>query len=223
MRALVLLLALLAAPLAAQTVRQPVEARTEDGRVFLIDPDGTWSLVEVTLDLDAVPAPPPPPAPPPSRQSVASSRQTLTSASGAYAIDYDPTVWSRPRSRSNEDAEFEVTRPFGAAYALAIYEAFPSTNKQVRDMVVANAELGTGYRVTILSERNVQVSGGSGIQIEMEGRAENGIEFVYIVSVFGTDQGALQITTFTSKSAVERERAAMLEFLDGIRLIKAGK
>ena len=39
----------------------------------------------------------------------------------------------------------------------------------------------------------------------------------------GTDEGALQVTTFTSQSAAERHRATMLRFHDGIRLLKNGE
>lgn len=224
MRIALFLAVLLAVPVAlAQSADAPVRATTEDGRTILVYGDGTWRLdrsappVEV-IDLDI--AAPPPPAPPP---PAGASTQTLRSASGTYAIDYDPTVWSRPRATSNEDAEFELTLPFGAAYALAIYEAFPSTNKLVRDIVLANAEMGTGGPVTLLSERTIRVPGGEGIQLEFEGMAVNGLEFVFITSAFGTDDGALQITTFTSKSAGDRHRAAMLAFHDGVRLLKNGE
>ena len=68
-----------------------------------------------------------------------------------------------------------------------------------------------------------RVPGGEGIQLEFEGVAENGVEFVFITSVFGTDEGALQVTTFTSTSAAERHRATMLRFHDGIRLLKGNE
>ena len=223
MRLLLFLLALLAAPAAlAQPADDPVRATTEDGRAILVYGDGTWRLDRrpppaaevVELDLSAGP---PPPAPSPS------SARTLTSASGTYALTYDPTAWSRPRNRVNEEAEFELSLPFSGGYALSIYEAFPSTNKQVRDFVLTNAELGTGNPVMLLSERPFRVPGGEGIQLEFEGVAENGVEFVFITSVFGTDEGALQVTTFTSTSAAERHRATMLRFHDGIRLLKNGE
>ena len=209
MRTLLFLLALLAVPSAlAQSADDPVRATTEDGRAILVYGDGTWRLDRRS---------PPPPAPPPS------SVRTLTSASGTYALTYDPTAWSRPRNRVNEETEFELSLPFSGGYAMSIYEAFPSTNKQVRDFVLTNAELGTGHPVSLLSERPFRVPGGEGIQLEFEGMAENGVEFVFITSVFGTDEGALQVTTFTSQSAAERHRATMLRFHDGIRLLKNGE
>ena len=209
MRLLLFLLALLAAPAAlAQSADDPVRATTEDGRAILVYGDGTWRLDRRS---------PPPPAPPPS------SVRTLTSASGTYALTYDPTAWSRPRNRVNEETEFELSLPFSGGYAMSIYEAFPSTNKQVRDFVLTNAELGTGHPVSLLSERPFRVPGGEGIQLEFEGMAENGVEFVFITSVFGTDEGALQVTTFTSTSAAERHRATMLRFHDGIRLLKGNE
>ncbi len=229
MRTLLFLLALLAVPSAlAQSADDPVRATTEDGRAILVYGDGTWRLdrrspppaaevVDLDLSAGSSPAPPPPPAPPPS------SVRTLTSASGTYALTYDPTVWSRPRNRVNEETEFELSLPFSGGYAMSIYEAFPSTNKQVRDFVLTNAELGTGHPVSLLSERPFRVPGGEGIQLEFEGMAENGVEFVFITSVFGTDEGALQVTTFTSQSAAERHRATMLRFHDGIRLLKNGE
>ena len=209
MRTLLFLLALLAVPSAlAQFADDPVRATTEDGRAILVYGDGTWRLDRRS---------PPPPAPPPS------SVRTLTSASGTYALTYDPTAWSRPRNRVNEETEFELSLPFSGGYAMSIYEAFPSTNKQVRDFVLTNAELGTGHPVSLLSERPFRVPGGEGIQLEFEGMAENGVEFVFITSVFGTDEGALQVTTFTSTSAAERHRATMLRFHDGIRLLKGNE
>ena len=159
---------------------------------------------------------PPPPAPP------APAVRTLTSASGTYSLDYDPTVWSTPRSRVNDDAEFELTLPFGAGYALSIYEAFPASSKQVRDIVIANAQEGLG-RLDVRAERPIRVPvRGEGIQIEFEVASSGGLDFVFITSAFGTSEGSLQVTTFTAKSAIERHRAEMLRFHEGVRLAKAG-
>ena len=223
MRLALLFAALLAAPVLAQSTAEPVRATTEDGRTILVYGDGTWRLdrsvpvVEsIDLDLTSRPLPPPPPRPD------GASTRTLRSASGAYTVEYDADLWSRPRASINEDAEFQLQLPFSAAYALAIYEAYPATNKQVRDIVVANARMGTGGPVTVFSERSIRVPGGEGIQVEFGGVADNGMEFVFITSAFGTDEGSLQITTFTAASAAERHRAAMLAFHDGIRLLKDG-
>ncbi len=217
-----LVLLALAAPLAlAQGAT--VRATTEDGRHILVHPGGTWvidpdpdgPMAEIELDLtQAVP----PPAP-----AAGTQRQTLTSASGAYAIEYDADTWRRPPSRADAESEFELQLPFGAAYAMTIYEAYPTTSKDVRDLVVANAEAGTVGGVTILSERPLVVPGGSGIQIEFQGRAENGVEIRFITSAFGTEYGALQVATFTAASNADRYRDTMRALHEGIRLTKPGR
>ena len=229
-RTLSLLLALsFAAPALAQSPSEPVRATTEDGRRILVYGDGTWRLDRQPSPAgragETPPPPPveaPPPAPPAPPPPAGASSRTLTSASGAYSVAYDPTVWSNPRSRINEDAEFELTLPFGAGYAITIYEAFPATSKQVRDVVIANAQQGIAGLVEVRSERAIRVPGGEGVQVEFEALADNGLEFVFITSAFGTSEGSLQVTTFTAKSAVERHRAEMLRFHEGVRLAKAG-
>ena len=196
----------------AQPESQPVRATTEDGRAILVYADGTWRL-----DRSAPSPGPPPPAPPPPPPPASVELRTLESASGRYSIEFDPSKWSRTAS-TNPASEFELALPFSAAAALTIYEAFPMTDKELRDVVIANARAAsTGFQV--LSERSVRVPGGSGIQVEFEGVAENGVRFLFITSVFGDDEGALQVTTYTSASNRDRQRPEMLRFHEGVRLL----
>lgn len=219
MRLALCLIALLAAPASAQG-DAPVRATTEDGRAILVYSDGTWRLDRSAAERPDAPAPPPPPPPAPPPVAEGARLRTVTSASGTYAIDYDANRWGVPGDRISGDTEFELMLPFSAAYAMTIYEAFPATNEQVRDFVLANAEVGTQAPVRVLSEVPIEVPGGDGLRIEFEGVAESGLAFVFITSAFGTDEGALQVTTFTSKSAIDRHRETMLQFHEGVRLLQ---
>ena len=201
--------------LAASAVAQPgrtVRATTDDGRRIVVHANGTWEPDSVeTIELD-LSSPPPPPAPPPG------GTRTLTSASGVYTLTYDTERWSRPRQRMNGESEYELTLPFGAAYALTIFEAFPATSKQVRDFVVANAETGTGGFVEIVRERPVTVDGVAGIRIEMEVTADNGLELYFVVTALGGEFGALQLSSFLATSNLERHYDTVVALHEGLRL-----
>ena len=206
----------------ANAIPRDIEATTDDGRVVLLHPDGTWSWADGT---PLPPPPPAPPAPPPPRSSgpppppPPAPPRTLTSSSGTYALRYDASRWSQSREVLNAEAEYQLVLPFSAGYGMTLYEITPFPIDVMRNLVLDRAS--SSGTVDLLREEDVEVDGGSVRRLEFEVTTDAGLSIVFINSIHSDERGTLQVITWAATAVYDRFRDELLRFQDGLTLLPA--
>ena len=206
------------------TVPRTIEAATDDGRIALLHPDGTWSWKDGTPLPPAPPAPPAPPPPAPPTRSAeppppGAPPRTLSGSMGTYTLRYDASRWSRAREVLNAEAEYQLALPFGAGYAITIFEVTPYPLDVMRDLVLENAS--SSGTVELLREDDVEVEGGAVRRVEFEVVTDVGLAVTFINSFHSSEEGTLQVVTWTSTAVYDRFRDELLRFHDGLTLLSA--
>lgn len=220
MRLTLLFFVALAVPLAAaQTVRQSVEARAEDGRVFLIKPDGTWSLVESLIELEDIPSsqeylpgstdpqrPPPPPAPP----------RIVDSNGGMYSLIYNPNLWVVLAEPLNTNSEFSFEFSNGTAYAIIFHEDVSLPLDVIKGAALENARGILGADVTLIREQDVTNKTILGIRIEYVVTTDDELSFYFINSIFSDEKGTVQLITWVLEGLMPSVKDEFIRFHEGV-------
>lgn len=209
----VLILGLLASPASGQVVKvsnQNLKALTQDGRVVVLQPNGTWKYVEEAKA--AGQTSPHVPARPPGATMLLAGRQV------PYGIWVDQSRWRLTDLKQNMAAEHEFMHASGQAGALIVSEPTRITPESWKQIVINNARReAPDARIT--REEKKTVNGVPVLLLQSEGTGSLG-PFVYYGYYYTGPRGAVQVVTYTFSGTFEQYRADLTAFLDGFVVLE---
>jgi hypothetical protein len=206
---------LVAAAASAQVVRtsnQALKALTQDGRLVVLQPNGTWKYAEE----------------PKTAASAGSLAPTLTRPAGAtmllagrqvpYGIWIDQSRWRPTEPKQNLTAEHEFTHTSGQAGALIVAEPARIPPEGWKQIVLNNARReAPDARIT--KEEKKVVNGTPVLLLQAEGTGSLG-PFVYYGYYYAGPRGAVQLVTYTFAGLFEQYRTELTTFLDGFVVLE---
>lgn len=208
-----LILVLLASPASGQVVKasnQNLKAITQDGRVVVLQPNGTWKYVEEPKASSS--ASPAAPARPPGATMLLAGRQV------PYGIWIDQSRWRFTDPRQNTVAEHEFMHASGQAGALIVAEPNRIAPESWKQIVINNARReAPDARIT--REEKKTVNGVPVILLQSEGTGSLG-PFVYYGYYYTGPRGAVQVVTYSFAGTFEQYRADLTAFLDGFVVLE---
>lgn len=196
-RVLALSLALAAAAPSAQTIY----AITDDGDVVALDSNGTWRAAddaELAAYYDLSPAAP---------------------VGLGHVYEIDPVLGWR-ESTSGEAPASEVFLQLGSnpVFAVTVFEDVNYPPDFVRDFVLANARDG-GFTPEVLREEHGELDGVETVTLEFRAASESGLPFRFQTTAFLLPQGTLQLSSWTFDALFDRNRDALDELRDAVRIL----
>lgn len=194
-------------PAAAQ-----LRAITQDGRVVILQPNGTWRFVEEPRagGSSVVKARPP------------GATILLAGAQVPYGIWVDLSRWRVDQTRKTplppgvERYEFSHLR--GEAGAVVIAEATQVPPEAWKQIVLNNARREAADARITREERKV-VNGAPVLALQYEGTGSMG-PFVHYGYYYSGPRGAVQVVTYTFAPLFPQYQAELLAFLDGFVLLE---
>jgi hypothetical protein len=198
-----LVISLLAGPASAQAVK----AITQDGRVVVLQPNGTWRYSEEPKGPSTLGQ-----TRPPGATVLLAGRQV------PYGIWFDPSRWRLADRKQNQAAELEFLHASGQAGALVIAETTRIPFENWKQIVLNNARReAADARIT--REDKKTVHGAPVMVLQSEGTGSLG-PFVYFGYYYSGPRGAVQVVTYTFAGAFEQYRAEFTAFLDGFVVLE---
>jgi hypothetical protein len=199
----VLALWLLAGPASAQGLK----AITQDGRVVVLQPNGTWRFAEDPRASSLLSQ-----GRPPGATMLLAGRQV------PYGVWIDPVRWRLTDPKQNQAAEHEFMHATGQAGAIAIAEPTRIPPESWKQIVLNNARReAADARITREDRKTL-----NGVQVtilQSEGTGRLG-PFVYYGYYYSGPRGAVQLVTYTFANLFEQYRAELTAFLDGLVLLE---
>ena len=132
-----LMLGLLASPVSAQVVKaanQSLKAMTQDGRLVVLQPNGTWKYTEEAKATGpAIPRP-------------LGATVLLAGRQVPYGVWLDLARWRVVDPKQNQSAEYEFTHLGGQAGAIVIPDANRINPETWKQIVITNARAGGARR-----------------------------------------------------------------------------
>ncbi len=193
------------APAAAQALR----AITQDGRVVILQPDGTWRFAE---EPKAVGSSPVVKARPPGATILLAGSQV------PYGIWVDLARWRVDQRKQNPVAEYEFHHVRGEAGAVVIAEPTRVPPEAWRQIVLTNARRQAADARITAEERKV-VNGIPLLALQYEGTGPMG-PFIHYGYYWSGPRGAVQLVTYTFAPLFPQYQAELTAFLDGFVLLE---
>ena len=172
-----------------------ISAKTRDGRVMLLYPDGTWKeVVNVPYD-----------------------KEFIQGKKEKYRIAYQPEKWTAKKGKEGPlDIQFEAKG--GDGWAMTVFERMEIPHADLSDMLVANAKK-IATNVEMIESAKVMISGCPFLKIRLRATIE-GIEFIYYGYCGSGEWGTLQFLCYTSKNIFEEFKPSFEELLKGLEINK---
>jgi hypothetical protein len=189
---------------------QALKAITQDGKVVVLQPNGTWRYVEE-----------PKAASPPNAAGVVrppGATMLLAGRQVPYGIWVDQSRWRFTDPKQNQVAEHEFTHASGQAGALIVAEPTRIPPESWKQIVINNARReAPDTRIT--REERKTVNGVPVLLLQSEGTGSLG-PFVYYGYYYSGPRGAVQVVTYSFASTFEQYRADFTAFLDGFVVLE---
>ncbi len=192
------------APAAAQALR----AITQDGRVVILQPNGTWRFVEEPKG-DGSPV---------VRARPPGATILLAGAQVPYGIWVDLSRWRVDQRKQNPVAEYEFHHIRGEAGAVVIAEPTRVPPEAWKQIVLTNARREAADARITAEERKV-VNGMPVLALQYEGTGPMG-PFIHYGYYYSGPRGAVQLVTYTFAPLFEQYRAELTAFLNGLVVLE---
>jgi hypothetical protein len=186
---------------------QAVKALTQDGRVVILQPNGTWRFAEDPKGPNTLGQ-----TRPPGATVLLAGRQV------PYGIWFDPSRWRLADAKQNQVAELEFLHASGQAGALVIAETTRIPPENWKQIVLNNARReAADARIT--REDKKTINGAQVTILQSEGTGSLG-PFVYYGYYYSGPRGAVQVVAYTYAGAFEQYRAEFTALLDGFVVLE---
>lgn len=195
------------APQAGLATSQPVKALTSEGKLVILQPDGTWK-----------PAPEPKAGSPAIQNRTAGASTLVVGKQVPYGVWLDHQLWRFVVPKQNEAAEYQFAHYKGGAGAIIIAERNPIPADRWKEIVIANARReATDAQIT--REERKTVNGLEVLALRTEGTGASG-QFVYYGYYYTGTRGAIQVITYTWTNLFEQYQGELTAFLNGFMLLE---
>jgi hypothetical protein len=194
---------LLAGPASAEGIK----AITQDGRVVILQPNGTWRLVEEPKGPSTLGQ-----TRPPGATVLLAGRQV------PYGVWIDTSRWRLVEPKQNQAAELEFVHASGQAGAVVIAEPIRIPPESWKQIVFNNARReAADARIT--REDKKTIHGTQVTILQAEGTGPLG-PFIHYGYYYSGARGAVQLVTYTFAGTFEQYRAEFTAFLDGFVVLE---
>lgn len=194
---------LLAGPASAQVLK----AITQDGRVVILQPNGTWRFEDKPKANGPTVL-----RRPPGATVLLAGRQV------PYGVWLDLSRWRVVDPKQNLAAEYEFAHLGGQAGAIVIAEPMRIPPESWKQIVLNNARReAPDARIT--REERKMVNGVPVLVLQSEGTGALG-PFVHYGYYYAGARGAVQVITYTFAGTFEQYRAELAAFLDGFVVLE---
>ena len=195
------------APQVGLATAQPVKALTSEGKLVILQPDGTWK-----------PAPEPKTGSPAIQNRPTGASTLVVGKQVPYGVWLDHQLWRFVIPKQNEAAEYQFAHFKGGAGAIIIAERNPIPAERWKEIVIANARReATDAQIT--KEERKSVNGLDVLALRTEGTGASG-QFVYYGYYYTGPRGAIQVITYTWTNLFEQYQGELTAFLNGFMLLE---
>ncbi|HET9489009.1 MAG TPA: hypothetical protein VFR64_04545 [Methylomirabilota bacterium] len=200
------LLAGLAWAQAGKVPTQTLKAITQDGRMVVLQANGTWKYADAAGSTTIGSSRPP------------GATMLLAGRQVPYGIWIDQARWRFTDPKQNMAAELELTHVSNQAGALVVAEPRQIPPDSWKQIVINNARREASDARITREERKV-VNGVPVLLLQSEGTGPLG-PFVYYGYYYAGPRGAVQVVTYTFAGTFEQYRADFTAFLDGFVVLE---
>ncbi|SRR6266852_5738798 len=194
----VLLVFCLSGSASAQTLR----AITQDGKLVILNPNGTWRYADETSQKQDIP-------------TGIIKRTPVELTRGSYVLLLDETKW-RVTKKQNEADRQVFNHVKGDAWATAITERVPIPLSNLKKLALGNAqEAAPDAKVTLDEMR--RVNGLEVLCLKIMGTSQ-GIPFIYYGYYHSNAKGTVQLITYTASNLFDEYQEDFTELLGGLTL-----
>lgn len=186
-------------------------AITSSGDEVILNANGTWSYINKEADNSI---------------KIDTNKTKFTKSVGAsflvkstkinFGVYIDPKKWLFKKSPSGEASEFEFELKDKDAYALFITEKTEIPLETLKGIALENAR-SVGPDINIVKEEYRTVNNNLVLLLQMEGTIQ-GIKVTYRGYYFSSENGTLQLITYTATNLINEHKDDMDEFLNGFVL-----
>ena len=172
------------------------KAITETGDEVILNEDGTWKyLNEESIEKNEIPFN--------SKEFKKDSNSSFLLKSKKFNVGFwlDPKVWSFKKATDNPEAEYELQLKGGDLYAMVISEEVEVPLETMRSIAVENGRLAAPD-LKISKEEYRNVNGLKVLLLQMDGTMQ-GIKFSYYGYYFSSENGTVQLITYTSQNLLK--------------------
>lgn len=184
---------------------EPVTATTSDGRVIIVNSDGTWQA-------DKVQQPNAQPATKVARPAGATS--FVKAPSEKFGVWYNPQKWSVRPSADGDQNRLRLHLKSGDGYALLIAEGIEIPPDALQSIALENAK-EAAPDAKIVSQSHRLINGKDVLAMQITGTIK-GIQFIYDGYYYGGPEGTVQLLTYTGQNLFEKLKPDLEELLNGL-------
>ena len=183
-------------------------AVTDEGKVVILSPDGTWVYEKPTDDTKAsIPTNPTP------FGKEARSSFALKSTKNASVFWIDPKDWTFKPGEAGSPAEYTLRRKGGDLYAMAITEAVQIDLPNLVGVALENAKAAAPDARVVKQEYRT-VNGLKVLYMEIAGTI-SGMKFKYLGHYYSNASGTTQYIVYTGENLVPKYASEISALLNG--------
>jgi hypothetical protein len=178
-------------------------ATTESGKKVKLNDDGTWTYLSVSSSSNEL------------KRYVFSANQSATFQTPVKTIKikYDPNKW-KIKNNTDDPNKVEISFFKGDLYAMVIAERFEMDIDGLKELALRNA-LSAANDARIVFEEERFVNGKKLVCMKIEGTIQK-IKFAYFGYYYASEQGVIQLLTYTSRNLLQEYQEEVNEFLNGL-------
>lgn len=143
------------------------------------------------------------------------ARTHVPAPSGNFAVWLDDRVWKR-KSPGEQENRIELSHTNGQAFGAIIGEPLQFPQDALVNVALTNARAQDPDAQVTKQERRM-VNGQEVLMIEMDATI-NKTPFHFYGYYYSDESGTVQVVTWTTRVAFERNRAVFTELLDGLEI-----
>jgi len=185
-----------------------VNAITETGEEVVLFENGTWKFLNPEQNKSTIVE-----TNPTHFFKSEASTFLLKSKKVNVGIYLNPKKWSFNKAENNPDAEYELQMKNSDLYAVVITERMNMPLQSLREVAVSNAK-SVAPDIRIVKEEYRIVNGIKVLLLVMYGTMQ-GMEFFYYSYYFSSNNGVVQLITYSGQNLFNEYKNDCEEFLNG--------
>jgi hypothetical protein len=194
---------LVSAAIPFEVSAQGLRAITQDGKLVILNSDGTWRYADETPRRSDVPK----------LNVPAAFKRPVELGRGTYIVLLDEKKW-RINKKEQEPGRFTFNHATGDVYAMSITERIAVPMETLKKIAIDNAREAAPDARVIVEERR-RINGLDVLCMQIEGTL-NGISFTYYGYYHSNDKGTVQLLGYTATNLFDEYRAELTDLLSGL-------
>lgn len=195
-------------------IHAQIKAVTETGDEVFLYQDGTWKYLNEASNVDESEIK--------TNETVFTRDKTSTflikSKRTNIGVWINSKTWSFTNNSSNEDAEIQFEKRVGDLYAMLITEKIQIPLESFKSIALENAKKAAPD-IKIIKDEYRNVNGKKLLMLQMSGTVQ-GIKVIYYGYYYSSEQGTVQLITYTGENLFKTHLADMDLLLNGLVVLE---